>query len=241
MRSGAGGAHPMYIFGFHLSWSSTLGSVACSEAPCAALASAVSPTASKNLAMVVWGEKPFVLAKNMFVLYYKRQHFVPRFYLDGFPRGGLVAVFDGETGEVRLQQPKNTTVIGHFYTMQDAQGRRRFELEALLSEYESKAKPCIGKLSAGGELKADERSDLAIFLTFAAMRTPDMVNSVQAMNGQMVKAIAKRLFADEEEVYARLRADPEHKDASDEELRERGGLMVHMAQNDGLEVNTNEK
>src|SRR2546423_12733762 len=59
----------------------------------------------------------------------KRQHFLPRFYLDGFTRDGLVAVFDREKNEIRLQQPVNTAVIGHFYTMEDEEGRRRFELE----------------------------------------------------------------------------------------------------------------
>jgi hypothetical protein len=114
----------------------------------------------------------------------KRQHFLPRFYLEGFCRDGLVAVFDREKNEVRLQQPVNTAVIGHFYTLEDAEGRRRFELEALLADYEGKAKPAIAKLVAGGELTADERSDLAIFIAFAAMRTPDMVNSVAERAGR---------------------------------------------------------
>lgn len=64
----------------------------------------------------------------------KRQHYLPRFYLDGFSRDGLVAVYDREKDEVRRQQPKDTTVIGHFYTMVDEQGRKRYEIEALLSE-----------------------------------------------------------------------------------------------------------
>lgn len=88
----------------------------------------------------------------------KRQHFLPRFYLDGFAREGLVAVYDREKNEVRLQQPVNTAVVGHFYTMEDEQGRKRFEIEQLLSEYEGKAKPVIqpksgsypGAASAGG-------------------------------------------------------------------------------------------
>lgn len=99
---------------------------------------------------------------------------MPRFYQEGFARDGLVADYDRQTNDVRPQQPKNTTVIGHFYAVEDDQGRRRYELKALSAEYESKTKPRISKLSAGGELNADERSDLAIFVAFAAMRTPDM-------------------------------------------------------------------
>lgn len=171
----------------------------------------------------------------------KRQHFLPRFYLDGFCRDGLVAVFDREKNEVRLQQPVNTAVIGHFYTLEDAEGRRRFELEALLADYEGKAKPAIAKLVAGGELTADERSDLAIFIAFAAMRTPDMVNSVQAMNGSFIAQTAKVLFDDVDRVFERLRADKREEGASDAELREQAKWMVDMAQNDKFVVDTNEK
>src|SRR3990172_4082884 len=78
----------------------------------------------------------------------KRQHFLPKFYLEGFTNNGMVAVFDRELNEIRVQQPVNTCVIGHFYTMEDAAGRKRFELEQLLSEYETKASFVIKKLAA---------------------------------------------------------------------------------------------
>lgn len=172
----------------------------------------------------------------------KRQHFLPRFYLDGFTRDGLLAVFDRDKNEIRLQQPVNTAVIGHFYTMEDADGRRRFELEALMAEYEGKARPVIDKLvAAAPELNADERSDLSIFIALAATRTPDMVNSVQALNGEIVKHTAQLLFSDMEEVFARLRADEANASESDETLRIQADLMVHMAQNDGFTVQTDEK
>jgi len=37
----------------------------------------------------------------------KRQHFLPRFYLEGFVKNGLLAVYDRETGLVRCQTPEN--------------------------------------------------------------------------------------------------------------------------------------
>lgn len=172
----------------------------------------------------------------------KRQHFLPRFYLDGFSRDGLVAVFDREKNEIRLQQPVNTAVIGHFYTMEDAEGRRRFELEALLSEYEGKAKPVIDKLvAAATDLSAEERSDLSIFIALAATRTPDMVHSVQALHGEMVKHSAKVLFADVDQTFELLRADEELSQKSDDELRMQAEWMVTMAQTDGFVVETDEK
>lgn len=46
---------------------------------------------------------------------------------------------------------------------EDTEGGRRFELEALLSEYEGKAKPVIEKLVAvAPSPSADERSDRSI-------------------------------------------------------------------------------
>ena len=172
----------------------------------------------------------------------KRQHFLPRFYLGGFTRDGMLAVFDRDKNEIRIQQPTNTGVIGHYYTMEDAEGRRRFEVEALLSEYEGKAKPVVAKLSAGAtDLSADERSDLAIFMAFAATRTPEMVNSMQALNSQMITRFTKRLFNNEEDVYQELRRKQRCAEESDEELRNQAKWMVQVAQSDAFVVETKEK
>lgn len=171
----------------------------------------------------------------------KRQHYLPCFYLDGFATDGLVAVYDREKNEVRRQQPKDTTVIGHFYTMEDAEGRRRFEIEALLSEYEGKASPVIKKLAVKETISADERSDLAIFMALGAMRTPDIVESLQLMNSDLILEIAKRIYADVNRIAADLRKDPAYAGMSDNEVRAEGQAMVDMVQNDGLTAQTSEK
>jgi hypothetical protein len=171
----------------------------------------------------------------------KRQHYLPRFYLDGFSRDGLVAVYDREKNEIRRQQPKDTTVIGHFYTMVDEQGRKRYEIEALLSEYEGKASPVIKKLAAKESINADERTDLAVFIALGAMRTPDMVDSLKLMNSDMVMRIAKMTFANVDQVAKRLAQDPDYAGKSAEEVRAEAQTMVDMAQNDGIKAVTNEK
>jgi len=172
----------------------------------------------------------------------KRQHILPRFYQQGFARDDLVAVFDRDRNEIRRQQPVNTAVIGHFYTMEDAEGRRRYEIEALLSEYEGKAKPVIDKLvAAESDLSADERSDLSMFIALAATRTPDMVNSVQALNGEMVTHAARMLFSDIDQTFERMRADEKYVQESDEELRKQAEFMVQMTRTDGFVVKTDEK
>lgn len=168
----------------------------------------------------------------------KRQHFLPRFYLENFTTNGLVAVYDRERDEVRLQQPVNTGVIGHFYTMEDAEGRRRFELEQLLSEYEGKAKPVIDKLAARETIDAQGRSDLAIFIALGTMRTPDVVDSLKAFNAGMVTDIMKSMFADVEDVAARQREDPDFAGKPEDQVLAEAKLMVDMAQNDGVKVTT---
>lgn len=171
----------------------------------------------------------------------KRQHYLPRFYLDGFAVDGLVAVYDREKNQVRRQQPKDTTVIGHFYTMEDAEGRRRFEIEALLSEYESKASPVIKNLAAKQTITADERSDLAVFMALGAMRTPDIVESLQRMNSAMILEVAKRMYADVEMVAADLRKDPACAGWLDDDVQAQAQAMVDIAQNGQLTVSTGEK
>lgn len=166
----------------------------------------------------------------------KRQHFLPRFYLENFSANGLVAVYDRKSDEVRLQHPVNTGVIGHFYTMEDAEGRRRFELEQLLCEYEGKARPVIDKLAARAPIDAEERSDLAIFIALGAMRTPDVVDSLKAFNADMVTDIMKRMYADVDEVATQLREDPDFAGKSEDQVMAEAKLMVDMAQNDGVKV-----
>ena len=167
----------------------------------------------------------------------KRQHFLPKFYLEGFTMDGMVAVFDRELNQIRVQQPVNTCVMGHFYTMEDAVGRRRFELEQLLSEYETKASGVIKKLVAMGEINADERSDLAIFVAFAAFRTPDIVDSLKAFNSGSIRDICMQTFSDVEEVKMRMRGNPDAP-SSEEELEIEARELVEYAQSGQYEVTT---
>lgn len=171
----------------------------------------------------------------------KRHHYLPRFYLDGFAKDGLVSIFDREKDEIRRQQPKDTTVIGHFYTMEDDLGRRRYEVEAMLSEYEGKAASVIKKLATKQEIDSEERTDFAIFVALAAMRTPDMVDSIKSMNADLISHIAKRMYADVDTVAAQLAGDEENAEKSADELLLEAQIMVELAQNNGLTVTTDQK
>jgi hypothetical protein len=111
----------------------------------------------------------------------------------------------------------------------------------LLSEYEGKASPVIQKLAAKDTITADERTDLAIFMALGAMRTPDIVESLQQMNSGMILEMTRRMYADVNTVAADLRKDPDYAEKSNDEVLAEAQLMVDMAQNGGLTVQTNEK
>ncbi|MEO8155140.1 MAG: DUF4238 domain-containing protein [Rhizobacter sp.] len=170
----------------------------------------------------------------------KRQHFLPRFYLEGFAKDGKVAVYDREKDEVRVQQPVNTGVIGHFYTMEDAEGRQRFELEQLLSEFEGKASPGIKKLAAREQPTDQERADLAIFVALAGFRTPDIIESLKLFNSGLVSDIAKRMFANVDQVKETMRGKP-GAPTSEQELEQEAREMVEFAQSENYEVTTNHR
>ncbi len=167
----------------------------------------------------------------------KRQHFLPRFYLEGFTNNGKLAVYDRETNRVRVQQPINTGVIGHFYTLEDAEGRKRYELEQMLSEYEANASPTVCKLSAKQEISPDERAYLSIFVALAAFRTPDIVDSLKLMNSDLIGEMTRRMFSDKEQVKDGLRVKP-YAPSSEEELEQEAIEMIEFAQGGQYTITT---
>lgn len=167
----------------------------------------------------------------------KRQHFLPRFYLAGFCRGELLAVYDRDRDEVRHQKPEATGVIGHFYTFEDDQGRKRYEVEQILAEQEAKAAPIIRKLVAKQSLTDDERCDLAIFIALGMCRTPDHIDSIKAVNGQMIKHVARVMFSDLEHVKEIVRRDKTGA-VSDEALEHEAKALIEFAHSDAYNVQT---
>jgi hypothetical protein len=167
----------------------------------------------------------------------KRQHYLPEFYLKGFVKDGMLAVYDRKLNTVRVEQPKNTGVIGHFYTLKDAEGRQRFELEEMLCGFEGKASQVINKLVAKDEISADERNDLANFIALAAFRTPDMVDSIKAFHSEFISDIAKRMFADAESVKDRIRSKREPP-ISDEELEKESHELFSFVNSGAYEIIT---
>jgi hypothetical protein len=168
----------------------------------------------------------------------KRQHFLPQFYLEGFIKDGRLAVYDRVTNEVRVQQPVNTGVIGHFYTLEDEEGRKRYELEHVLSECEGKASQVIKKLIAREDITADERADLAIFIALAAFRTPDIIDSIKGFFSDSLRRLAVNMFSDVEEVKERMRGMPDISTLNGS-LEKEAQDLVEFANSDDYKIATN--
>ena len=168
----------------------------------------------------------------------KRQHFLPKFYLEGFANNdGCVAVYDREKKEVRVQQPINTGVIGHFYTFTDELGRQRFELEQMLSEFEGKASLVIPKLVAKVGITDDERSNLAIFVALAGFRTPDIVDSIKQVSSDISRRFAKMQFANTSRAMEVMRGKP-GSPTSEDELRKEAQDLVDFVKSEQYTLET---
>ncbi|CAH0146244.1 DUF4238 domain-containing protein [Stenotrophomonas lactitubi] len=164
----------------------------------------------------------------------KRQHYLPRFFLQGFiGQDQCLAVYDRSTGQMRRQQPLNTGAVGHLYTINDEDGRQRFEWEQALGKIESDASRILPILLGGNPLQDDARAAIALFVGTLAVRTPEFIQSVGEATGQLVKILTQTAFANDERALASLRGCPEFAGLDEGELRERAeGLADFTARGD---------
>lgn len=169
----------------------------------------------------------------------KRQHIIPRFYLEGFTTGNLLAVYDRKSKQHRRQQPENTAVNTHFYSFEDADGNRRYDVEHAFGVEEGKAAVIVKKLVDGQQLADQEIADFSVFVAVMACRTPSMIDSTKAMHGKLIKRLARATFGSVESVMPTIRENPAHADKSESELKHEARILSDYIQSDGYEVVTN--
>lgn len=137
----------------------------------------------------------------------KRHHFLPKFYLEGFTRDGLLSVFDRDKKQYRRQSPKKTAVIGHFYAFLNTEGETDYGIETFLSQIEGNAKPVIDKLSAGEAIEPEERVSLATFIAVLFNRVPKFEREIDEISDAAGKAIMKKMFPSIEAIEEYFRRD----------------------------------
>lgn len=136
----------------------------------------------------------------------KQQHYVPRFYLEGFTSEQTLSVFDRVKGEIRhRQKPENLATVGHLYTFEDNQDRKRFDFEVLFGLVEAAATPILKSLVQGESLSPKDRESFALFLGLAAVRTPAAIADAKAAHAGLVKAQTLHWYSDENEVLELLK------------------------------------
>ncbi len=124
--------------------------------------------------------------------------------------------------------------------MRDEQGRRRFEVEAMLAQVETDAQPVIAKLNASQPISADERSNMAVFLALAMVRTPDLIDSVKSAGASLVKFMAKTSFSNVAHAKESLRNKP-GVSKSQETLEKEAQTLVEFTHRDEYDVTINHR
>lgn len=128
----------------------------------------------------------------------KKQHVVPRFYLNKFGDiDGNVWTYSG-SGLPRADKPEATAVETNFYSPIGADGKRFDEAEQLLGTIESHAAPLWDDLCEGKVLKGENRDHVALFLAAQYLRSPSAVRAGAEMMGSLVHHTSQMITADKD-------------------------------------------
>lgn len=133
----------------------------------------------------------------------KRQHYIPRFYLEYFTDAdGMVWTYDQKVNEVRASIPENTAVETNFYSIKNEDGEYNDVLEDWLAGVEGKAASLYPKLLKGEVLVGQEKADFAVFLSSLHVRSPAMIRANAELAGIMVQHAADILLKDRKQFEA---------------------------------------
>lgn len=130
----------------------------------------------------------------------KRHHYLSEFYLKGFSQENRIWVFDRETRKTRLDNPHNTAVISHYYTIREQDGSLNTEVESMLSIIEGLAVDVIQKLDDYQEITESEKQNLAIFIGLLRVRVPQFEQILKDIFDANAKSIIEVGLATPERV-----------------------------------------
>lgn len=127
----------------------------------------------------------------------KRQHYIPRFYLEHFAdTNGMIWTYDKERDEVRPATAENTAVESNFYSVKDDEDKFLDQLDEWLQGVERKAAPLHLRLLQGDVLEGQDKADYAVFLSSLYARTPTNINAAAEFKGKMVQHMTDVVFRD---------------------------------------------
>ena len=122
----------------------------------------------------------------------KRHHYLPQCYQKNFARKDGVWVYDLQRKTTRYQQIIDTGLERHLYSFERDDGTKDAVMEV---EYFSKMDDLIPllyeKLKRREVLDCNSRYDLAFIAGLMLLRTPDFQNTINRVEGEMIKWITE--------------------------------------------------
>ncbi|MCG8561489.1 MAG: DUF4238 domain-containing protein [Hyphomicrobiales bacterium] len=129
----------------------------------------------------------------------KKQHFVPRFYLENFAisdSSKKIWTYDTQWNRLYGRVARETAVETNFYSFKDEDGQYRDDIEIWLSHVEGKAAGLYSKVLAGEILNGQERADFAMFLATLYARSPSILRVLGETLGAEVESMMNFITAD---------------------------------------------
>lgn len=127
----------------------------------------------------------------------KRHHYVPEVYLKRFADSNeKMWIYDRLKKEYRYQVVKKIASQNHFYKFKTKDGGESLDLEKLLSKIEGNFSRVVDKVLKKEKLSLDERGQLAIFITFQILRTPEHKKHMEEMYEKGMRKISSLQFSD---------------------------------------------
>jgi hypothetical protein len=106
----------------------------------------------------------------------------------------MLWLYDRKVEAYRKQLPRNTAVIGHYYSTETEDGKKDHSVESYLAKIEGEAKPIIDKLDKGLDISIEERVSLSYFLALLLSRTPKHAREIEEIGDAMHKIVAKEMI-----------------------------------------------
>lgn len=165
-----------------------------------------------------------------------QQHYLSRFYLQGFAKNGRVAVFNRDTNSIVSLTPKKAAVSEHIYTFIDEEARQRFELESLFGLIESRAGSILKDIIARKPVSREAREYFALFVAMHAIRTPAALREARLVRERAEHWRLKLSVSDAKTAYKMVKeANPSgHTEA---ELQSLARKMLDMIRDERFRVN----
>lgn len=164
-----------------------------------------------------------------------QQHYVSRFYLNGFAENRRVAVYDRTNGSLISLPPKKVAALEHFYTFIDESDRQRFELEALFGIVESRAGSALKSAISKLPLSFEDREYLALFVAMDAIRTPASLAESRSVREKVERARLKLIVPNAESAYV-LTKETKPANTPEIELRRFAAKMHEMVSGEHFSV-----